>query len=57
MIERIHLRVVHAVKQHGSLTAAAGVLCVTQSALSHKCSSLMGAYQGLSSRRLYRDFS
>jgi LysR family transcriptional regulator for metE and metH len=35
MIERIHLRVVHAVEQHGSLTAAAGVLCVTQSALSH----------------------
>lgn len=35
MIERIHLRVVHAVEQHGSLTAAAKELCVTQSALSH----------------------
>jgi len=35
MIERIHLRVVHAVKEHGSLTAAAKELCVTQSALSH----------------------
>lgn len=35
MIERIHLRVLHAVEQHGSLTAAAKELCVTQSALSH----------------------
>lgn len=35
MIERIHLKVVHAVEQHGSLTAAAKELCVTQSALSH----------------------
>ncbi|PVZ72022.1 LysR family transcriptional regulator [Pelagibaculum spongiae] len=35
MIERIHLRIVHAVEQYGSLTAAAKKLCVTQSALSH----------------------
>ena len=35
MIERIHLRIVYAVEQHGSLTAAAEQLCVTQSALSH----------------------
>lgn len=35
MIERIHLRVIQAVNQHGSLTAAAKALCVTQSALSH----------------------
>ncbi len=35
MIERIHLRVVHAVEEYGSLTAAAKELCVTQSALSH----------------------
>lgn len=35
MIERIHLRVIHAVEQYGSLTAAARELCVTQSALSH----------------------
>lgn len=35
MIERIHLKIVNAVEQHGSLTAAAEVLCVTQSALSH----------------------
>lgn len=35
MIERIHLRVVYAVEEHGSLTAAAKELCVTQSALSH----------------------
>ena len=35
MIERIHLRLVQAVEQRGSLTAAAKELCVTQSALSH----------------------
>ncbi|GLS25179.1 LysR family transcriptional regulator [Marinibactrum halimedae] len=35
MIERVHLRVIQAVEQHGSLTAAAKELCVTQSALSH----------------------
>ncbi len=35
MIERIHLRVVQAVEEYGSLTAAAKELCVTQSALSH----------------------
>lgn len=35
MIERIHLKVVQAVEQYGSLTAAAKKLCVTQSALSH----------------------
>ncbi|WP_163132290.1 LysR family transcriptional regulator [Agarivorans sp. Alg241-V36] len=35
MIERIHLRIIHAVKEQGSLTAAAKELCVTQSALSH----------------------
>ncbi|MGH1441281.1 MAG: LysR family transcriptional regulator [Cellvibrionaceae bacterium] len=35
MIERIHLKIVQAVEQRGSLTAAAKELCVTQSALSH----------------------
>lgn len=35
MIERTHLRIVYAVEQYGSLTAAAKELCVTQSALSH----------------------
>lgn len=35
MLERIHLKIIHAVHQHGSLTAAAKELCVTQSALSH----------------------
>lgn len=35
MLERNHLRVVQAVEEHGSLTAAAKELCVTQSALSH----------------------
>jgi Transcriptional regulator len=35
MIERIHLEIVRAVDTHGSLTAAAKVLNLTQSALSH----------------------
>ncbi len=35
MIERMHLRIIDAVERHGSLTAAAKELCVTQSALSH----------------------
>ena len=35
MIEHIHLKVVETVNRHGSLTAAAKELCVTQSALSH----------------------
>ena len=35
MIERIHLKLVKAVQEHGSLTAAAKELFVTQSALSH----------------------
>ncbi|MDY7026402.1 MAG: LysR family transcriptional regulator [Pseudomonadota bacterium] len=40
MIERIHLRILHAVEQHGSLTAAAKALFVTQSALSHSIKKL-----------------
>ena len=35
MLERIHLAVIREVDRQGSLTAAAGVLCLTQSALSH----------------------
>ena len=35
MLERIHLKIIQAVEEHGSLTAAAKELCVTQSALSH----------------------
>jgi len=35
MIERTHLKIIHAVEEFGSLTAAAKKLCVTQSALSH----------------------
>ncbi|MEG0886747.1 MAG: LysR family transcriptional regulator, partial [Janthinobacterium sp.] len=33
MLERIHLAIVQEVQKQGSLTAAADVLCVTQSAL------------------------
>ncbi len=40
MIERTHLRILYAVEQNGSLTAAAKALCVTQSALSHKMRKL-----------------
>ena len=35
MLERIHLSIVQEVDRQGSLTAAADVLCLTQSALSH----------------------
>ncbi|GAC1410156.1 MAG: LysR substrate-binding domain-containing protein [Burkholderiaceae bacterium] len=35
MLERIHLAVIREVDRTGSLTAAAGVLCLTQPALSH----------------------
>lgn len=40
MIERTHLVVVQEVEKHGSLTAAADVLHVTQSALSHSMKKL-----------------
>jgi len=40
MIERIHLAIVQEVEKQGSLTAAADVLCVTQSALSHSMKKL-----------------
>lgn len=40
MIERSHLKIVQAVEQYGSLTAAAKKLCVTQSALSHTMKKL-----------------
>lgn len=42
MLERNHLKIIHAVEQHGSLTAAAKKLCVTQSALSHTVRKLEG---------------
>src|SRR5882757_8910315 len=35
MLERTHLAIIREVDRHGSLTAAANVLCLTQSALSH----------------------
>ncbi|MCQ4164896.1 LysR family transcriptional regulator [Tahibacter harae] len=40
MLERVHLAVVQEVERLGSLTAAAEVLCVTQSALSHSMKKL-----------------
>jgi LysR family transcriptional regulator for metE and metH len=40
MLERIHLSILQAVDRHGSLTAAASVLHVTQSALSHSMKKL-----------------
>lgn len=40
MLERIHLSIVQEVEKQGSLTAAADVLCVTQSALSHSMKKL-----------------
>jgi LysR family transcriptional regulator, regulator for metE and metH len=40
MLERAHLSIVREVDNHGSLTAAADVLCLTQSALSHTIKKL-----------------
>ncbi len=40
MIERMHLTIVREVDKQGSLTAAASVLCLTQSALSHTVKKL-----------------
>ncbi|MBW7902493.1 MAG: LysR family transcriptional regulator [Rhodocyclaceae bacterium] len=40
MLERIHLNIIREVERQGSLTAAAGVLCLTQSALSHSMRKL-----------------
>jgi len=40
MLERIHLSIVQEVARQGSLTAAAGTLCLTQSALSHAMKKL-----------------
>ncbi len=40
MLEKIHLSIVREVERQGSLTAAADVLCLTQSALSHSMKKL-----------------
>ncbi len=40
MLDRIHLSIVQEVEKQGSLTAAASVLHVTQSALSHTMKKL-----------------
>ncbi len=42
MLERIHLAILQEVEKQGSLTAAADVLCVMQSALSHSMKKLEG---------------
>lgn len=52
MIERIHLAIVREVARQGSLTAAADVLCVTQSALSHTMKKLE---QALGTRIWHRE--
>ncbi|MEZ0153066.1 MAG: LysR substrate-binding domain-containing protein, partial [Candidatus Reddybacter sp.] len=40
MIEHIHLRIIAALQQNGTLTEAANTLCLSQSALSHQIRSL-----------------
>lgn len=40
MLDRIHLSIIKEVDQQGTLTAAADVLCLTQSALSHSIKKL-----------------
>ena len=40
MLDRIHLTIIREVEKQGSLTAAANVLCLTQSALSHSMKKL-----------------
>ena len=40
MLERAHLVIIREEEKHGSLTAAAEVLCLTQSALSHSMKKL-----------------
>ncbi|MBS1187974.1 MAG: LysR family transcriptional regulator, partial [Burkholderiaceae bacterium] len=40
MLDRVHLSIIREVERQGSLTAAAGELCLTQSALSHSMRKL-----------------
>lgn len=40
MIERSHLQMIKAIQEHGTVTAAANQLCLTQSALSHSMKKL-----------------
>jgi LysR family transcriptional regulator for metE and metH len=57
MLERTHLTIVQEVEKQGSLTAAASVLCVTQSALSHSMKKLeqqLGTYIWLREGRSLR---
>lgn len=42
MLERVHLEILTAIKEQGTLTKAAGSLCLSQSALSHSIKKLEG---------------
>jgi LysR family transcriptional regulator for metE and metH len=42
MLDRIHLEILNAIKQHGTLTKAADALYLSQSALSHSIKKLEG---------------